>query len=114
MQTCNSTKYLRPASTVVEKAEGYLIEADLPGVARDGIQLTIEDDALTILGKRGEKPAGTRQLHRESTGYDYRRSFALGREIERKGVTARFADGVLQVFLPKAEALKPRRIDVAG
>jgi HSP20 family protein len=114
MQTCNSTKYLRPASTVIEKPEGYLIEADLPGVPREGIQLTIEDDALTILGKRGEKTAGTRQLHRETAAFDFRRSFELGREVERQGVTARFENGVLQVFLPKSEALKPRRIEVAG
>jgi HSP20 family protein len=83
-------------------------------VPRENIQLTVEDDTLTIVGKRGEKPAGPRALHRESTSYDFRRAFELGREIDRTAVSARFAEGVLQVFLPKAEALKPRRIEVVG
>lgn len=114
MNTTTPAKFLRPAATIVEKADGYLIEADMPGTARDGIELTVENDTLTITGKRSAAPAHARQIHRESSTSDYRRVFELGREIDRSRVGARFEQGVLQVFLPKSDDIKPRRIDVAG
>lgn len=114
MNSSTTNRYLRPAATIIENKDGFLIEADLPGVARQGLQLTVEDDTLTILGKRGAQANGTRSLHRESVPADYRRAFELGREIDRAKVEARFEQGVLRVFLPKAEALKPRRVEVAG
>jgi HSP20 family protein len=112
--TCNSTKFLRPAATLIERPDGFMVEADMPGVAKEGVTLTLEDDTLTILGKRGVTPAGARALHRESTSLDFRRAFELGRQIDRSRVSARLEQGVLQVFLPKAEELKPRRIEIAG
>jgi HSP20 family protein len=111
--TTNQTKYLRPAASIIEKPDGFVIEADLPGVSREGIELNVENDVLTIKGKRNNGTSQARALHRESTSLDYRRAFELGREIDRSRVTARFEQGVLQVFLPKAEALKPRRVEVA-
>jgi HSP20 family protein len=115
MNCTNAEKFLRPAASIIEKNEGFVIEADMPGVARDGIELNVENDVLTIRGKRAPLSAnGGRPIHRESTSLDYRRAFQLGREIDRSKVTARFEQGVLQVYLPKSEALKPRRVEVAG
>ena len=114
MNSCTTNRYHRPAATIVENKDGFLIEADLPGVNRDGLQLTVEDDTLTILGKRNAPTNGTRALHRETAQTDYRRAFELGREVDRTKVEAQFEQGVLRVFLPKAEALKPRRIEVNG
>lgn len=114
MNTSTSAKFLRPASTIVEKADGYIIEADMPGVTRDGLAITVKDDTLTITGRRTKLPVNARALHRERTNLDYERSFELGREIDSAHVSARLEQGVLQIFLPKAEALKPRRIEVAG
>jgi HSP20 family protein len=114
MNNCTTTRTMRPAATIIEKPEGFFVEADMPGVAREGIGITVEDDVLTITGKRNGLPEGKRALHRETTPLDYRRAFELGREIDRARVAARFNEGVLQVFLPKAEELKPRRIEVAG
>jgi HSP20 family molecular chaperone IbpA len=105
---------MRPAATIIEKPEGFFVEADMPGVARDAISITVEDDTLTIAGKRNSLPEGKRALHRETGSLDYRRAFELGREIDRSKVAARFNEGVLQVFLPKAEELKARRIEIAG
>ena len=112
----NSTKtqYLRPAATIIENQDGYIIEADLPGVNREGLELTVEQDTLTIFGKRKNGQHSGRALHRETPGLDYRRAFELGREINRAGVAANFDQGVLRVFLPKAEEIKPRRIEIAG
>ena len=113
---CNSTptRYLRPAASVVENADGYLVEADLPGVAREGLELTVDQDILSIVGKRGQRKLGDRNLHRETKSADYRRVFELGREIDRQRVEARFEQGVLRVFLPKVEAVKPRRVEVVS
>lgn len=112
----NNTKFLRPAASVIENAGGYIIEADMPGVSREGIELNVENDVLTIKGKRPQTngTSHVRPLHRESTSLDYRRAFSLGREVDHGKVTARFEKGVLQVFLPKSDALKPRRVEVAG
>jgi HSP20 family protein len=112
MNCTNTAKFLRPAASIIEKPEGYLIEADLPGVTRESIELHVENDTLTIKGKRNVAASGGRALHRESSSLDYRRAFELGREIDRSRVSARFDQGVLQVFLPKSEALKPRRVEV--
>jgi HSP20 family protein len=114
MNSCTTNRYLRPAATIIENKDGFLVEADLPGVNREGLQLTVENDTLTILGKRNAPANGSRILHRETAPADYRRAFELGREIDRTKVEARFEQGVLRLFLPKAEALKPRRIEVAG
>jgi len=110
----NSTinRYLRPAASIVENADGFTIEADLPGVTREGLELTVDKDTLTIVGRRKEATPGGRALHRETSSLSYRRAFELGREINRQGVAAQFENGVLRVFLPKEEELKPRRIEV--
>jgi len=114
MNNCTTNKTMRPAATIIEKPEGYYVEADMPGVAKDAIGITIEDDTLTITGKRNTPPIGSRALHREIAPLDYSRAFELGREIDSSKVAARFNEGVLQVFLPKAETAKPRRVEVAG
>ena len=108
------TRYLRPAASVVENRDGYIVEADMPGVSREGLELVVDQDSLSIVGKRGERKLGDRSLHRESKSADFRRVFELGREIDRQRVEARFDQGVLRVYLPKVEAVKPRRVEVVS
>jgi len=114
MNTATKSTYLRPAATIIENDDAFVIEADLPGVTREGLSLTVENDTLTIVGKRGTVNHSGRALHRESHGIDYRRVFELGREIDRNRVEARFDQGVLRVLLGKADAMKPRRIEIRG
>jgi len=114
MNTSTNNTYLRPAATIIENEDGFVIEADMPGVTREGLVLTVENDTLTIIGKRGAAHPSGRAIHRESHGIDYRRVFELGREIDRHRVEARFDQGVLRLFLAKAEEVKPRRIEVVG
>jgi HSP20 family protein len=90
MNTSTPTRYLRPAASIVESADGFLIEADMPGVSREGIALTVDQDTLSIVGKRSPRKLGSRSLHQESSECDYRRVFELGREIDRQRVDARF------------------------
>ena len=114
MNTSTPVRYLRPAASIVENADGFVIEADMPGVTKEGVQLTVDQDSLTIVGKRNAPALGGRSLHRESVTADYRRAFELGREIDRQRVEARLDQGVLRVFLPKLDEIKPRRVEIAG
>lgn len=93
--------------------DGYVLEADLPGVSKDGLEILIEGDELTLMGRRGPAPVGE-LLYRESNGLNYRRQFELDPAIDTSKINASVNDGVLRIQLPKAEAVKPRQIQVKG
>ena len=104
--------YLQPAVNVVETQDGYLLEAEMPGVGKDGLEVLLEDNELTILGRRGPAANGLQPLYRESVDRDYRRSFVLDPAIDTAKISARIERGVLTLTLPKAEKVKPRKISV--
>jgi len=104
---------LTPMANIVETADGYLVEAEMPGVAKDGLELTVENGELTIVGRRSvTKPDGT-AVYRESRDLDYRRVFELDPSIDTARINAKLENGILKVHLPKTEAVKPRRITVS-
>ncbi len=105
-------KTVRPASSIIQRPDGFIIECDMPGVSREGIQLTVEKNVLTITGHRNAANLGN-LLHRESRACDYRRTFSLEAEIDFTRINARYEAGVLQILLPHAEAVKPRQIAVS-
>lgn len=103
--------YVSPAVNIIETADAYILEAEVPGVARDGLSLTVENEVLTLVGRRQFAPEGTR-LYGESWTRDYRRAFALDPTIDTSKIAARVEQGVVTVTLPKAEKAKPQRITV--
>ena len=105
-------RYLHPAVNVVETNEGYLLEAEMPGVGKDGLEVLLENNELTIVGKRNGTVDGLQPLYRESVNRDYRRSFVLNPAIDTAKIAAQIERGVLTVTLPKAEKVKPRKISV--
>ena len=104
--------FLQPAVNVVETKDGYILEAEMPGVGKDGLEVLMEDNELTIVGKRTAAVDGLQPLYRESVDRDYRRSFVLDPAIDTAKITARIERGVLTLTLPKAEKVKPRKISV--
>jgi HSP20 family protein len=104
-------RYVTPAVAIYEDADGYTIEAEMPGVAKDGVQVTVENGELTFTGTKAPRPSGTR-LYGEVAGADYRRVFDLDPSVDTTNVTARMDQGVLVLRLPKAQDKKPRRITV--
>ena len=92
------------------------MQADMPGVGKKGVELLLESNELTIVGRRNPAPdPGTPKrtpLHTESVAADYRRVFVLDPVIETGRITAEIDQGVLTVRLPKAEKVKPRLIPV--
>lgn len=101
-----------PDVDIYEGPEEILLIADVPGVSRDGLTISVDEAELTIEGKRADRarPEGA-VIVAESSFADYRRSFVLPRGVRAEGIWAEVADGVLRVHLPKA-SLKPRSIEV--
>jgi len=103
--------FVAPEVNIVETKEGYVLEAEMPGVAKEGLDISLEDNVLTLVGRRGAALAGT-SLYRESQMADFRRVFELDPSIEAGKISARIEQGILTLTLPKAEKVKPRKITV--
>jgi HSP20 family molecular chaperone IbpA len=104
---------VRPLHEVNETAEAWGLRVYLPGVAKDGLEFTAEEGQIVIRGRRDLKsPAGWTALYRESTDAPYELVLRHDQSIDVEKIHAELKDGVLRVSLPKAEALKPRKIAV--
>jgi len=102
-----------PRVDVYESADAYVVTADVPGVAEDGLEITVEKDRLTIDGRVAPvERNGYRLRVAEYPSGDYHRTFTLPQTVDRDRIAASLKNGVLRVTLPKSEAVKPRRIAV--
>ena len=103
-----------PAVDISERKDAYLIAVDLPGVQLDDLQITMEDSLLTIQGERHfAHDSSEQQFHRVECCYGaFRRSITLPAHVIADAVQATVDDGVLQIVVPKAEEVQPRRIMV--
>jgi HSP20 family molecular chaperone IbpA len=109
----NTSPTVRPLHEVNETAEAWGLRVYLPGVAKDGLEFTAEEGQIVIRGRRDLKsPAGWTALYRESTDAPYELVLRHDQSIDVEKIHAELKDGVLRVSLPKAEALKPRKIAV--
>ncbi len=102
-----------PRAHIREEAEGYLLLLEMPGVAKEGVEITVENQELTIVGHRSDANLKGEPLHRESRPHDYRRVFDLDPAIDTGRITAKIEHGVATLRLPKAEKVKPRKIVVS-
>ncbi len=103
----------RPRVDIFERQGEYVIEAELPGVAPDAVDLTIEKDSLTLRGKApNEEREGYKLVHSEYAPREFSRTFVLSDEIDIDGVHARMKNGVLTVTLPKAAEKYARQVTV--
>ena len=105
-------RYLSPRVNIKETKDGYLLEAEMPGVNKDGLEISLEGSELTLVGRRAPEPQNLELLYRESSNADYRRMFELDPTIDTGRIEARMENGVLHLHLPKAEQVKPRKITV--
>ena len=104
--------WLQPQVNIAETPDGYVLEAEMPGVGKDGLEILLEANELTIVGRRSLDIEGAHPVYRESFDRDYRRSFELDPTIDTQRIKARMDNGVLYLELPKAEKVKPRKITV--
>jgi len=103
-------KHIFPAVDTYETADEYVLKADMPGVHKDNLEIIIEEDTLTIKGK--VENLAERVTYSEYKPYPYLRSFKLGNDINREKIKAVIDQGVLTLTLPKAEKVKPRKIEI--
>jgi HSP20 family protein len=109
----NRVNYLTPLANILETSDGYVLEAEMPGVNKDGLEITVENGELIILGRRDTYQSPGTQLYGESRKVDYRRAFEIDPSIDSARITAKIDHGILTLQLPKAEAVKPRKIMVS-
>jgi HSP20 family protein len=104
----------KPRYTVNETATSFDVTVNLPGVAKDGLEITDEAGELRITGKRGATvPEGFAVLHRETSYAPFDLVLEHGDTIDSEKIEAELKDGILRVKLAKAESAKPRKIAVS-
>jgi HSP20 family protein len=103
-----------PALDISERKDAYLVTVELPGVALDDLQITVEDGLLTVQGERHfNNDASDQQFHRVERRYGaFRRAVTLPAHVMADAVEASVEDGVLEILVPKAEEAKPKRVQV--
>jgi len=105
-------QYVAPEVNIYETNDGYVLQAEMPGVGKDGLEVTLEANELTIIGRRVRETSAGEPIFRERHQADYRRVFELDPAIDTTKVSARMEQGVLTLTLPKSERVKPRKITV--
>src|SRR6188768_1881371 len=106
-------QFIAPAATVLENADGYTLEVEMPGVNKEGLEMWVENNELTIVGRRSMPTISGTLVHRESRRENFRRTFELDPSIDADKVSAKIEQGVVTLTLPKAEQVKPRKITVS-
>jgi HSP20 family protein len=102
-----------PPIDIYETGDGLVLVADLPGVSVQSLDLQVQNNKLTLLGRVPSTiPPGAKLLHKEYEEGDFLRSFILSENVDHERVTARLNNGVLEVVLPHAAKTQPRRIQV--
>jgi HSP20 family protein len=111
-ETDRQADYVAPSADVEFTDVGYVIRAEMPGVEKDGLEITVDRGELIILGRRKPIEVTGELIYREIRPHDFRRVYELAPSIDSTKITANIDQGILTVTLPKAETVKPRKIAV--
>lgn len=104
-----------PPVDIQETTDAYLFHAELPGMKKEDIHITLENNVLRLSGERKfEKDAKKENYHRvERTYGNFTRTFTLPTQVDAEKVQAAFENGILTITVPKAEQAKPRQISIS-
>jgi len=105
-------QYATPLVDVESNQEGYTIRAEMPGVDKSGLEITVDNGELTIVGHRRTSELTGEPVYREIRHNDFRRVYELDPAIDTAKISARIDQGILTLTLPKAESVRPRKITV--
>lgn len=104
---------LKPAYEINETPEAWGLTVHLPGVSRDDLDFTAEENLITLRGRPAwRQPEGWTPLYRESVDAPFQLVLEYGNSVDLEKIHAELKDGVLRVSLPKTEAVKPRKITI--
>jgi HSP20 family molecular chaperone IbpA len=109
--TRSQERYVTPPVDIYENGEGLVVKADLPGVAKENLDVRVENNLLTIRGKPAHVAPGD-PIYREYELVNFFRQFELNERVDQSKISADLKHGVLTLLLPKAEEAKPRKIEV--
>lgn len=105
-------EFITPEVNIHETKNGYVLEAEMPGVNKDGLEITLENNELAIVGRRSSDTVAGELLFHERSTAPFRRVFELDPAIDTSRINAKVDQGVLTLNLPKSEQVKPRKITV--
>lgn len=105
-------QFIAPPASIREDGDGYRLEIEMPGVNKEGLEVSIENNELTIVGRRSIPQVEGAAVHREMRPHNFRRVFEIDPSIDSAKISARIEQGLVSLILPKAEQVKPRKIAV--
>lgn len=112
-ETTHGGRVYRPLADIVETGDGVQLMLEMPGVSRDDLDVTLEKRVLTIRGKvHPTAPDKLDLVHAEYGEGDYERSFSMSQDFDPDKIEASLSNGILTLTLPRAEAAKPKKIEV--
>src|SRR6266705_1838494 len=94
---------IAPSASVVEAADGYTLEVEMSGVNKERLEISVENNELTIVGRRSLPAVEGTLIHRESRPENYRRTFELDPSVDANKISAKLDQGVVTLTLPKTE-----------
>ena len=106
-------QFITPPASVTEIADRYMLEIEMPGVKKDGLDISFENNELTIVGRRSLPAVEGTLIHRESRPENFRRAFEIDPSIDAEKISAKIDQGLVTLTLRKAEHVKPRKITVS-
>jgi len=110
-ETRAGERYIRPAVDIIETEEGLTLIADIPGAAKEGLDVNVEKGILTISAPAARTMKG-RPVFKEFETAPYYRQFSIPEVLDHEKAKADYANGLLTLKIPKAEAAKPRKIEI--
>ena len=117
LMNLNGTRFFVPSLDVVERSDAYMISAELPGVDPAAVDISFENNTLTVRGTK--QPSLKREENEELRVYtaerlsgEFERAVRLPEYVEGDKIEATYANGVLTITVPKAAAARPRRIEI--
>jgi HSP20 family protein len=109
--TRSQERHMLPPVDIYETPESLVLIADLPGVAKEDLDLRVDNNVLTLQGKPSHAASGE-AIYREYELVNFFRQFELSEQVDQENIVADFKQGVLTLHLPKVEKPKPRQIEV--
>src|SRR6266576_534321 len=106
-------QFISPPASVTEIGDGYMLEIEMPRVKKGGIEISVENNELTVIGRRSLPAVEGTLIHRESRPENFRGVFEIDPSIDADKISARIDQGLMTLILPKAEHVKPRKIAVS-
>lgn len=101
-----------PPTDILEREDGFHILMDLPGVASEDLYVDLEQNELSVHAISRYEIGNCQPVRNEFNSHEYKRVFTLSEMVDRDNIRAVVKDGVLDLFLPKADSMKPRRIEI--